>query len=102
MDFDNTSGYGSARQAEIYLSALTGTRPEYPLAIHTLEMEALGILRPEAYDYVAGGAGAESTMRANEEAFYRWRIVPRMLSDISARDLSIELLGRKLPAPILL
>jgi lactate 2-monooxygenase len=55
-----------------------------------------------AYDYVAGGAGGENTMRANLEAFYRWRIVPRMLRNVSQRDMSVELLGAKLPAPVLL
>jgi len=41
-------------------------------------------------------------MRANREAFYRWRIVPRMLRDVSKRDLSVVVLGARLPAPILL
>src|SRR5207245_1654117 len=36
------------------------------------------------------------------EAFYRWRIVPRMLRNVSKRDLSVELLGARLPAPVLL
>jgi isopentenyl diphosphate isomerase/L-lactate dehydrogenase-like FMN-dependent dehydrogenase len=42
-------------------------------------------------------------MRANLEAFRRWRIVPRVLrKDLSVRDLSIELLGTRMPAPVLL
>jgi isopentenyl diphosphate isomerase/L-lactate dehydrogenase-like FMN-dependent dehydrogenase len=42
-------------------------------------------------------------MRANREAFDRWRIVPRMLREIPAeRDLSTELLGHTYPAPVLL
>jgi len=36
------------------------------------------------------------------EAFYRWRIVPRMLRDVSKRDLSVEILGARLPAPVIL
>ena len=32
-----------------------------------------------AWAYVAGGAGAGATMRANRAAFDRWQIVPRML-----------------------
>jgi isopentenyl diphosphate isomerase/L-lactate dehydrogenase-like FMN-dependent dehydrogenase len=40
-------------------------------------------------------------MRANRAAFDRWRIVPRMLRDVSERDTSVELLGRTLPAPFL-
>jgi len=67
-----------------------------------LEQKAKETLSPTAYDYVAGGAGGEDTIRANREAFYRWRIVPRMLRDVSQRDLSVELLGSRLPAPVIL
>ena len=55
----------------------------------------------EAFAYTAGGAGSESTMRANRAAFDRWRIVPRMLRDVSVRDTSVELFGRRLPVPLL-
>ena len=40
-------------------------------------------------------------MRANREAFERYKIVPRMLRDVSRRDLTVELFGRTLPAPLL-
>jgi lactate 2-monooxygenase len=56
----------------------------------------------EAFAYVAGGAGAEETMRANRRAFQGVSIVPRTLRDVSERDTSVELLGRRLPAPFLL
>ncbi len=59
-------------------------------------------MSPEAFAYLAGGAGSESTMRANRAAFERWRIVPRMLRDVSVRDTSIELFGRRLPSPFVL
>ena len=52
--------------------------------------------------YVCGGAGSEDTMRANLEAFRRWRIVPRVLRDLADRELAVELLGNELPAPVLL
>jgi lactate 2-monooxygenase len=39
-------------------------------------------------------------MRANEAAFRRWRIVPRLLRDVAARDLSVTVLGTELPAPV--
>jgi L-lactate dehydrogenase (cytochrome) len=41
-------------------------------------------------------------MRANREAFERWKIVPRMLRDVAARDLRTAVLGIELPAPLLL
>ena len=93
---------GPERELEIYALGLVGGKPTIPLLLELLEQKAKEILSPRAYDYVAGGAGGEDTMRANREAFYRWRIVPRMLRDVAKRDLSVELLGTRLPAPILL
>lgn len=55
----------------------------------------------EAWAYVAGGAGAGATVRANREAFDRWQLVPRMLRDVSRRDLSVTVFDRHLPAPVL-
>src|SRR3982074_2093290 len=93
---------GPERELQIYSQALAGEKPAVPVPLELLEQKAKEILAPRAYDYVAGGAGGEETMRANREAFYHWRIVPRMLRDVSKRDLSVELLGARLPAPILL
>ena len=93
---------GIERQLEIYQSGLKGAKAAVPVSPVLLEQKAREVLEPRAYDYVAGAAGGEQTARANLEAFYRWRIVPRMLRDVSQRDLSIELLGRTLPAPVLL
>ncbi len=56
----------------------------------------------ESWAVVAGGAGREQTQRDNETAFRRWTIRPRMLRDVSTRDLSIELFGRRLRSPLLL
>jgi isopentenyl diphosphate isomerase/L-lactate dehydrogenase-like FMN-dependent dehydrogenase len=66
-----------------------------------LEERAREAMSPEAFAYVAGGAGTGATVRANRAAFDRWRIVPRMLRDVSERDTSVELFGRTLPAPFL-
>jgi isopentenyl diphosphate isomerase/L-lactate dehydrogenase-like FMN-dependent dehydrogenase len=55
----------------------------------------------DAWAYVAGGAGDGGTMRANRAALDRWQLVPRMLRDVSSRDLSVSLLGMRLPAPLL-
>jgi isopentenyl diphosphate isomerase/L-lactate dehydrogenase-like FMN-dependent dehydrogenase len=90
------------RQMEIYQGALTGKRQSIPVPIELLEKKAAEVLAPPAWDYLAGGAGGERTMKANLNAFSRWQIVPRMLRDISRRDLSVDLLGTRLPAPVLL
>jgi lactate 2-monooxygenase len=96
------SSPGMQRQFEIYQLGLTGKKLSVPIPLAQLEKKAAEVLSPPAYDYVAGGASGERTMRANLAAFDRWRIVPRMLRDVSRRDLSIELLGHTLPAPVLL
>src|SRR3954452_23261803 len=86
-------------QNEIYAS---GQAPPYPVAWRDLEAAASAAMTPEAADYVAGGAGGEETVRANREAFDRWRIVPRMLREVGTRDLATTVLETRLPAPVLL
>ena len=85
-------------QNEIYAS---GEAPPYPMRWRDLEAAALEALPAESADYLAGGAGGEETVRANREAFDRWRIVPRMLRGVGTRDLSTEILGTQMPAPVL-
>jgi isopentenyl diphosphate isomerase/L-lactate dehydrogenase-like FMN-dependent dehydrogenase len=93
---------GLQRQMQIYKGALTGSRLSIPVPLGQLEKKAAEVLDAAAYDYVAGGAAGERTMQANLNAFSRWEIVPRMLRDVSQRDLGIELLGVRLPSPVLL
>jgi lactate 2-monooxygenase len=81
---------------------VTGRRPRVPVDAGRLEQAARRALAPEAFAYIAAGAGNERTVAANRAAFDGWRIVPRMLRDMSQRDTSIELFGRRLPAPFLL
>jgi lactate 2-monooxygenase len=96
------AGPGPLRLFEIYLQgAMSGAKPIVPISFAELEAKAREKLTPEAYAYIACGAGFEHTVGENNAAFDRWRIVPRMLRDVSSRDLSIELFGRKLNTPLL-
>ena len=90
------------RQRDIYLNGLSGDRPTVPIDFHELERRGQRAMTEEAYAYIAGGAGLENTMAANRSSFDEWRIVPRMLNDVSERDTSVELFGRRLPSPFLL
>ncbi|WP_079526210.1 alpha-hydroxy-acid oxidizing protein [Halobacillus hunanensis] len=65
------------------------------------EESAEKCLRNEAFDYIARGSGAEETMKANVEAFQKWRIRPRVLRDVSERDLSVSLFGHTVSSPLL-
>jgi lactate 2-monooxygenase len=89
-------------QYEIYGRGLGGEMPTLPLAADELQRRAEEVLSAEAYGYVAGGAGAEATMRANLEAFAHVEIVPRMLRDVSVRDLSTTVLGTAMSSPLML
>src|ERR1051325_251185 len=93
---------GRERQAAIFLGGAVGQRARVPFDAKRLEQLAQSAMSAEAFAYVAGGAGDEETMRANRRGFDRIAIVPRMLRDVSARDTSVELFGRRLPAPVLL
>jgi lactate 2-monooxygenase len=87
---------------EIYARGLGGETPSVPVAVAELEEQARAAMDPKAANYVWAGAGTEDTIDANAEAFRRRRIVPRMLRDVAARDLSTTLLGTTMPAPLLL
>jgi lactate 2-monooxygenase len=93
---------GLERQTSIYLGGVSGDRPFVPIDVAALEARARRALPKEAYAYIAAGAGNEDTVRENRRAFERWRIVPRMLRDVSERDTTVELLGRHLPHPFLI
>jgi lactate 2-monooxygenase len=94
--------WGLKRQMEIYRWGLAGKKPAQPVSVDELEQKAKAVLSTKAFDYVAGSAGSEATARANRDAFGRWRIVPRLLRDVSHRDLAVDVLGLKLRAPVML
>ncbi|GAO10390.1 putative FMN-dependent oxidoreductase [Streptomyces lydicamycinicus] len=89
-------------QYEIYLQGMTGVVPRLPTDLTRLERLAEQRLGPGPVGYVAGSAGTGSTAVANRAALDRRRIVPRMLRDVQERDLSVEVCGRALPAPLAL
>lgn len=93
---------GPARQAQIYTNGIAGVKPAVPVNYVDLVTTAQKKMSPEAFAYVAGGAGMETTILANRRAFDRWKIVPRVMRDVSVRDWSVQLFNRRLPAPVLL
>ncbi|HRI79713.1 MAG TPA: alpha-hydroxy-acid oxidizing protein, partial [Cyclobacteriaceae bacterium] len=74
------------RQREIYLNGFAGIRSAVPIDWHKLEDQARKSMSPEAYAYIAGGAGLEDTVAANRVSFDRYKIIPRMLRDVSRRS----------------
>jgi len=72
--------------------------------VNSFEYEdvARKLLSRPLYDHIAAGAGSERTLRRNREFFDRITFRPRMLVDVSGLDLTKELFGEKMFAPILI
>jgi lactate 2-monooxygenase len=87
-------------QNQIYGAGLQGVIPRVPVDFATLEARATAAMPPQVLTYVQGGCGDELTQRRNAEAFGHWGMVPRMMVDSRARDLSVELFGLTLPSPL--
>lgn len=89
-------------QKEIYLNGFAGQKLSVNVDLTALEQRAKSILTSRAFDYIAGGAGLEHTVSQNRSAFDQYKIIPRMLNDVSVRDTSVEILGTRLPTPLFL
>ena len=75
--------------------------PETWITVEEAERLASERLEPGVLGYFAGGAGDEETLRENREAWRRWRLVPRVLTDVSEVTTRSEVLGGPVSAPIL-
>src|SRR5688500_7478666 len=89
-------------QLQIYIAGTQNIKLQLPVSFEELEQKARERMTPEAFAYIAGGAGGESTIDNNKEAFNKWQIVPRMMGDVSKRSIAVELFGTKFPTPVLL
>lgn len=89
-------------QRKIYLRGFSGIKPPVNIDLSNLEVAAAGHLDQQASAYIVGGAGNESAMRTNREAFEKVRIIPRMLRDVGECNTQIDLFGRTIPSPFLL
>jgi isopentenyl diphosphate isomerase/L-lactate dehydrogenase-like FMN-dependent dehydrogenase len=82
------------------LTELKKTTGPVIVNLDDLEQQAKQQLDQASYDFVAGGAGSELTLRANREAFQKITIMPRVLTGIKKVDTSTDLLGQRLSMPI--
>ncbi len=78
------------------------TTPTKPINLFEYEALAIQQLPQMARDYYASGSWDEITLRDNRAAFERYKLRPRMLVDVSQRDLSTQILGQSLQLPILI
>jgi 4-hydroxymandelate oxidase len=73
-------------------------------ALNLQELEALARQRLSsmAYDYFAGGANDEQTLRENAAAWSRFALHYRVLVDVGSRDAATSVLGARVSMPILI
>jgi 4-hydroxymandelate oxidase len=85
--------------------AMAGFEPDPtadPNLVNVFDYERAAGERIEAgpLAYYSGGALDERTLDDNRAAFERRRIVPRVMTDVTEVDTSVEILGRRWPTPI--
>ena len=95
------TGIGRAVQGTIYRAGAYGRRPKVPVEPSELYDAARRRMGRDAWAYVGGSAGQHRTDAANQAAFQRFPILPRMLRDVAERSLGVSLFGHDLPAPVL-
>ncbi len=72
--------------------------------VNLFEYEALAKAKLEktAYDYIAGGAEDEISLRENRHAWERIQFHPRVLVDVSKVETEIQIFGQKISLPVIL
>lgn len=75
---------------------------DLPVSVNDWREEARMKMSPEAWSYLEGSAGSESTERENEASMERYRIRPRYLKNVENCDLSSDFLGKKHKFPVAL
>jgi 4-hydroxymandelate oxidase len=73
-----------------------------PQNLSEYENAARSLLPRPVYDYFAGGAEDELTLRWNRASFGRFMLRPRVLVDVSRIDASVTVLGERFATPVLL
>jgi 4-hydroxymandelate oxidase len=71
-----------------------------PVTLDEWETAARAVLPPGVFHYIAGGAGAERTLAANEAAFDGWTIWPSMLRGSGDPNPSTSVLGTPFAFPV--
>ncbi|MGH2791930.1 MAG: alpha-hydroxy-acid oxidizing protein [Actinomycetota bacterium] len=90
------------RENQVAQQLISQARQDWPIGVDEWEERARAVLSRGTFDWICGGAGEESTLRANRAAFERWRLRPRTLINTSERNSAIELFDTPSAAPFLL
>src|SRR5207302_5390488 len=71
-----------------------------PVKIDDFEPAAEAILPKGVFDYIAGGAEDEATLRGNRQAFARYQFRFKILASADQPDLTSEVLGQRFRMPV--
>jgi 4-hydroxymandelate oxidase len=74
----------------------------FPINLQGDEVAARRVLPQVVFDYLAGGAQDEVTLRANWAAFERWRLLSRVLRGPGQPSTETSVLGHKIALPVLI
>lgn len=69
------------------------------ISVSDLRRRAKRRLPRAVFDYLDGAAEDEMTLRANRQQFEQWTLLGRFARDVSKRDMSVEIFGRRYAAP---
>src|SRR5204862_1188175 len=78
------------------------TDPKQALDVFDFEPVMKKNVPPAHSGYMATGADDETTLRANREAFKKFELRPRRLTDVSRIDMSVSILGTVCDSPIVI
>jgi lactate oxidase len=96
-------GVASAQTSNNTSAPVAASKKLDIISFDQLEQEAKAVMTPGAYAFIAGGSGDEWTLHENRRAFNDYPILTHRLAGIAAKDvdLRVDLLGHKLPYPII-
>ena len=69
--------------------------------VNELETRASAVIPRGGFDYIAGGAESENTLRRNIVAFDEFDIIPRVLRGVDNPDLNTSILGIDISLPVI-
>ena len=73
-----------------------------PISLFDFESLAKSRMPHDLFDYIPGGAVDEITLARNRGAFDEIALNPRVLVDVSSRDLSTSVLGHRIDFPVMI
>lgn len=78
-------GISRRTQSDIYRAGISGTKPRVPVDSDALEQAERKALSPEAFAYIAGGAGADHGGRQVDQSVPTIAVLPEIADRVAGR-----------------